>query len=521
MELAHVVRIKRFVRKGEWTVIENVSKNEMTGATGSAKAHEKSSEHVGAATQVETRRPDERALETSADQVQQEEAGASCHLEMEGATLRRSTRTRGAPDRVGLSGEASAVGAVLLLLGLLGLFMGVQPSQGMQRGSFVKDGVVFKFQGEIFFSDSEWVVLTDVSLGSIETTITALRHWFSVMANEGKGVTEVKSEHLRTRVKDRAMEGLELLKVVNGRSRTLREALVGPKKRSKRGLVDAGGTVLQWLFGVATGRDLEGLNGQLQALGRETTGIIHAVAQQATLVNETCRELGEHVLVMQQLNKAHMSLEKEFNWWKVNIVETVSSLERQMLLVARIDDALRTAQQTMDWVRMTLEDVRVSLALLATGKLPPELFPPSQLRIVLKDIRSRLTTGWDLTPALQTGDLWRAYQEAQVVSAATKNGLRLFIHLPIIEVTQSFELYEIFVLPVFSTAGNIGLRYAPIPAFLAVGMDRQTFMELTESGFVKVVRALFFYLVKPSTARTLRRPAQWRFSYKILKRKKN
>jgi hypothetical protein len=119
---------------------------------------------------------------------------------------------------------------------------------------------------------------------------------------------------------------------------------------------------------------LEGLNGQLQALGRETTGIIHAVAQQATLVNETWRELGEHVLVMQQLNKAHMSLEKEFNWWKVNIVETVSSLERQMLLEARIDDAFRTAQQTMDWVRMTLEDVSVGLALLATGKLPLNYF---------------------------------------------------------------------------------------------------------------------------------------------------
>ena len=82
---------------------------------------------------------------------------------------------------------------------------------------------------------------------------------------------------------------------------------------------------------------------------------------------------------------------------------------------------------------------------------------------------------------MQAGDLWRAYQEAQVVAAATTNGLGLFIHLPIIEVTKYFELYETFVLPVFSMAGNNGLRYAPIPAFLAVGIDRQTFMELTDS----------------------------------------
>ena len=198
-------------------------------------------------------------------------------------------------------------------------------------------------------------------------------------------------------------------------------------------------------------------------------------------MNETWRELGEHAIVMQQLNKAHLSLEKEINRWKVNVVETVNSLERRMLMSARMDDAFRSAQRTMDRVRMTLEDVSIGLAVLATGKLPPELFPPSQLRAVLKDIRSSLTAGWDLTPALQTGDLWRAYQEAQVVSAVTANGLRLSIHLPIIEVTKSFDLYEIFVLPVFSTAGNIGLRYAPIPEFLAVGIERQTFIELTES----------------------------------------
>ncbi len=69
-------------------------------------------------------------------------------------------------------------------------------------------------------------MLTDVSLGSIKTTITALRQWFTVMANEDKGLTEAKSEHLRTRSKDRAMKGLELLEVVNERYRTLREALV-------------------------------------------------------------------------------------------------------------------------------------------------------------------------------------------------------------------------------------------------------------------------------------------------------
>jgi hypothetical protein len=159
----------------------------------------------------------------------------------------------------------------------------------------------------------------------------------------------------------------------------------------------------------------------------------------------------------------------------------MNSLEWQFIMASRIDDAFRSAQRTLDWVRMTLEDFGVGLAMLAVGKLPPELFPPSRLRKVLKEIRPRLNAGWDLTPALQAGNLWKAYQEAQVVSAATTHGLRLFIHLPVIEVTRNFELYETFVLPVFGATGDFGLQYANIPAFLAVDMDRQTFIELSEA----------------------------------------
>jgi hypothetical protein len=103
------------------------------------------------------------------------------------------------------------------------------------------------------------------------------------------------------------------LEVIDGRYQVLRGALIGTTDRRKRGLVDAGGTTLQWLFGVATERDLEGVNDHLQALSKETTAIVHAVAHQASMVNDTWRELGEHALIMQQLDKAHRALEKEVN----------------------------------------------------------------------------------------------------------------------------------------------------------------------------------------------------------------
>ena len=47
---------------------------------------------------------------------------------------------------------------------------------------------------------------------------------------------------------------------------------------------------------------------------------------------------------MQQLDKAYLALEKEVNRWKVNILETVNTLEPQFIMAKRIDEAFRSAQ---------------------------------------------------------------------------------------------------------------------------------------------------------------------------------
>ncbi|KZS07452.1 Uncharacterized protein APZ42_028823 [Daphnia magna] len=76
-----------------------------------------------------------------------------------------------------------------------------------------------------------------------------------------------------------------------------------------------------------------------------------------------------------------------------------------------------------DTVPLFIADYFEWLALLASGRLPPETFPSAQLRTVLSEIRSSLASGRALTPVLQR-DLWRAYQEANVVTASTENGLK-------------------------------------------------------------------------------------------------
>ncbi|KAK4037593.1 hypothetical protein OUZ56_029624 [Daphnia magna] len=269
-------------------------------------------------------------------------------------------------------------------------------------------GVVFQNLGEVNFSDSEWVVVTEVSFRQVEATLGHLGQWLAekLTQHEGGPLNEdFKIEQLT----ERATGCLEELGVVKSRFNHLKEAISGKQQRAKRGLIDAGGSALKWLFGVATDRELEELSKHLESLSKETSGIVSTLAEQATLVNKSLWELHEHTVVFGQLERAHQTLEKELNRAKINFVNTMNVLERQSIVTARVDEAFRAAHQLLEWTKMTVDDISIGLALLASGRLPPEMFPPAQLRTVLSEIRSSLASGWALTPALQRGDLWRAY----------------------------------------------------------------------------------------------------------------
>ncbi|KZS06405.1 Uncharacterized protein APZ42_030154, partial [Daphnia magna] len=297
-ELVYVGKMKKFIRGAEWTVVDR----ESTGAE-ARKMELQRSNLIAGGKGIRDREAKTRETIPLDEQVQE------ARNERMDDQVRRSTRARMPPIRYGQMPQA-AVGALLLLLGLLGPLMGVQPSQGHSQEAFVRDGVIFQLQGEVFFSDSEWVVVTDVSFGPIENALNKLHLWYTDSAKKKESQAEETkwSAWLRAQMVKRATNGLELLGLVRDRYDTLREAVAGGPRRAKRGIIDVGGTALHWLFGVAKSQDLEGLNGQLQALGGETSGIVSSVAHQATLVNETLRELGEHVLAMQQRDRAHQLL---------------------------------------------------------------------------------------------------------------------------------------------------------------------------------------------------------------------
>jgi len=65
-------------------------------------------------------------------------------------------------------------------------------------------------------------------------------------------------------------------------------------------VIDGGGTVLKWLFGVATQTDLEGINEKVTGLTNRHQEIAHLLQQQATVVNKSVWEVRTTTIMMRE-----------------------------------------------------------------------------------------------------------------------------------------------------------------------------------------------------------------------------
>ncbi len=66
------------------------------------------------------------------------------------------------------------------------------------------------------------------------------------------------------------------------------------KLRKKRALIDGGGKILNWLFGVSTNEELDRVNRRVDSLSTEASAMVHALEEHTSLINESIWEIKGH-----------------------------------------------------------------------------------------------------------------------------------------------------------------------------------------------------------------------------------
>ncbi|KZS03385.1 Uncharacterized protein APZ42_033841 [Daphnia magna] len=263
------------------------------------------------------------------------------------------------------------------------------------------------------------------------------RMQFIVLDDVVFGVRDKFKLTLQQHVKGRALIELGKLRRCNQRFSDLKAAVNLQSARRKRGLVDGGCKVFNWLFGVSTQEDLEHVHGHLDKLSTENTSIVHVLEVHASLSNET---LLETKAVADALGVAR---EMETHW----------------IAITTVEDAFRQVEPALAWLDEALNNISVGIANMSMGRLPVTLFPTLQVEAMLKEIKAVLPPGWSLSPCIQNGHTWKLYMEAKVVVATGRISL-MGVHLRVIKEEEKARV-------AMEVDGTVGLRY-PFELIIAI-----------------------------------------------------
>ncbi len=125
-------------------------------------------------------------------------------------------------------------------------------------------------------------------------------------ASDGRFVAMIQN-----RIRSRANTTLAKLELIDNKYGNLKAAIQTGSKRQKRGMVDGGGKVLNWLFGVETDDALDKINTNVELLPTGTNAMAHAIEAHASLVNETLWELQANAEKLLHLEATCSAMEKE------------------------------------------------------------------------------------------------------------------------------------------------------------------------------------------------------------------
>jgi hypothetical protein len=218
--------------------------------------------------------------------------------------------------------------------------------------------------------------------------------------------------------------------------------------RQKRGLLNFGGDVLNFLFGTATSAELHTLHQTVEGIKKQQTTITHLIEHQLTYT----KELDENV----RHNTRDVTLLARILKLQVNDVLKLNSTIKELegKLIHRIE-LMANASQTvreLEFFSLQLEQefikIRQGLDVTSTGKLSAALLPPHNLSQILQQVALRLPTDVSLLAGTSLEDMFLYYEVAKVQAYTTPTEIRLIIRLPLRGTDRVMNLYRTEPLPI-------------------------------------------------------------------------
>lgn len=219
------------------------------------------------------------------------------------------------------------------------------------------------------------------------------------------------------------------------------------RRREKRSLLPIIGEAAGWLFGLVTEADLANIRKNIKNLAINQRDIMHVVHESISILNMSRIEIAENRQAIADLLISVNALDKKLETLIDDVRNEIQETKYFIEMYLKLDLITMEIKDMVQSAMFYLEHLRTQLNFLSLGRLIPSTLSPSNLRSLLLEIKSHLPNTLALIGDPKA-DLWLFYQRLKTSALLFDHKIVVIIQIPLIEVNNQFDVYQVFSLPV-------------------------------------------------------------------------
>ena len=258
--------------------------------------------------------------------------------------------------------------------------------------------------------------------------------------------------------------------------------------RRARGLINALGDGLKWLFGTATEGDVKKLHKKIKGL-EVSVGKIHHVAElQTTLIGSLSKAQQKNSRNIATLARRAKELERSVAVTREADHLTMRNIRQEMDFSQALASSIRTAGAAVMTFHHEVKRIKRAMAHTQQGTVTPAILPPASLKTTLAAVSNHLPIGW--VPALPlTETPANLYKFMDIAAVALKDGWEVHIAIPLqFRSYSQFQLYEVIPIPTHLSNSSLAIKTEVSKKFFAISQDQRSHLEANKEDIARCRR---------------------------------
>jgi hypothetical protein len=296
--------------------------------------------------------------------------------------------------------------------------------------------------------------------------------------------------------------------------------------RGRRGLINVGGDVLKFLFGVATTQQMQELHTTVEHIKTRDGEVIHAIQKQLTYLKSIDEAISENAIGLATVARVLKRVITNALAYQRKFEDAVQNLETLVYFQANVSRTMRELEFTVMQLQQSVIQLQEGLEISAAGRLSSVLIPPHNLSKILQEVTLRLPQDVSLIAGFNVENMYVYYEVATVQAYATATAIRLIVRLPLRGADRVMTLFKSIPLPTYSEVLGRHIQIEPETPYLAVTENRQYYSLVTtadlqhcKKGPVTICEATFPFIHKnQATCTSALYFGQTDFSHKLCRK---